>query len=76
MALAPPNAPDLSRQLRSWRRARKLRQVDLSLRSGVAQQTISCIEGGRDTSVTTAVALANAMEITVDELLHAEAPAS
>ncbi len=63
--------PDYDLRLRTVRRARRLSQRALSLRSGVAQNTISEIESGkRQPNLWTVVLLAKGLEIaSLDELV-------
>lgn len=75
MTVVSPSGLNLARQVRSWRLARGLRQVDLAQRAGVSQSAVSGIESGRnDTTVSVALALSHALGVTVDQLLHEVPP--
>ena len=57
-------------KLREVREAKGMSQEELEKASGISRQTISSIENGKSTSVmsSTLIALARALETTVDEI--------
>ncbi|EEI19604.1 hypothetical protein G8J22_02418 [Lentilactobacillus hilgardii] len=57
-------------QLRFFRDKQKLSQTDLAVKSGVKQSTISSIERGVDPTGRTLRKLAQALNVTTDELLN------
>lgn len=66
-----PNFPDLSFPgfLKSWRKRRRLSQLDLSLQSGMSQRHISFLETGRSNPSRFAIAqLAEALEMPAAEI--------
>lgn len=61
---------DYKFDLKNTRQRKNMTQVDLSERSGVSQQAISVYEVGRSfPTLDTAKRLANALGVTVDELI-------
>lgn len=58
--------------LQKMRERRKMTQEDLSLASGIKQQTISAIESGKNKHprIDTLFALAKALRCTVDDLIE------
>ena len=60
--------------LRYWRRRRALTQHDLAERSGVAQVTIARVETGSAARPSTVRRLAEALDVTVDQLLGEPEP--
>jgi transcriptional regulator with XRE-family HTH domain len=69
-----PDPKSLGRNVARLREAQGWSQSELARRSGVSQAFISSLEGGRRTkaSTDTALALARALGVTVDELLREE----
>ena len=59
-------------RLREWRQRRLLTQEDLAKKSGVGVNTIIRIEGGQWPRISTLRKLAEALELTPDELIDAE----
>ena len=61
-------------KLRELREAKRMSQEELEKKSGISRQTISAIENERSTSVKsgTLVALARALDVTVDEIFFDE----
>ncbi len=59
--------------LRYWRRRRALTQHDLAERSGVAQVTIARVETGSTARPSTVRRLAEALDVTIDQLMEAPA---
>lgn len=57
-------------QLRFFRDKQRLSQTDLAVKSGVKQSTISSIERGVDPTGRTLRKLAQALNVTTDELLN------
>lgn len=57
-------------QLRYFRSKQKLSQTDLAIKSGIKQSTISSIERGVDPTGKTLRKLAQALNVTTDELLN------
>jgi len=55
--------------LRTWRQRRALSQVDLSERAGVEQATIARIESRKTARPSTVRKLAEALEISVEQLM-------
>ena len=67
-----PNQPSIfGRQLQFFRKARRMTKEQLRQASGVKRETISMIESGhqQSTSINNLVALANALNVTVDQLV-------
>lgn len=62
-------------RLREIREKRKMTQEELERKSGVSRQTISAIENGRmgNVMVGTLMALANALDTTIDSLFFEKA---
>ena len=62
-------------RLREIREERKMTQEELERKSGVSRQTISAIENGRmgNVMVGTLMALANALDTTIDSLIFEKA---
>lgn len=62
-------------RLREIREERKMTQEELERKSGVSRQTISAIENGRmgNVMVGTLMALANALDTTIDSLFFEKA---
>ena len=62
-------------KLREAREAKGMTQEELAAKSGISRQTISAIENNdeRETKVSTLLAIANAMEMTVDEIFFRDA---
>ena len=56
-------------RLREWRQRRLLTQEDLAKRAGVGVQTIIRIEGGQGARISTLRKLAEALDVTADQLL-------
>lgn len=63
---------DIGKKLKDWRIEKKLSQTDLSKKSGVSQSQISSIESGlkENPGIITMKKLADALEITVEDLLE------
>ena len=61
--------------MQAWRRYRVLTQRDLAAQAGVARSTVTRAEEGGSISATNVRKLAQALEVTVHELLH-EQPTS
>lgn len=59
-------------RLKEWRQRRLLTQDDLSKKSGVGVNTIIRIEGGQWPRISTLRKLAEALQVTPDELLETE----
>jgi len=61
-------------KVKEVREAKKMTQEELSLKSGVSRGTIIAIESGKEkiTTSKTLVALAMALETTVDEIFFSE----
>ena len=68
------NEQEFAQRLRQYRRDKGLTQQELADRLGVSNKTVSRWEGGSYPDVTTLVALARALGVTVDELLDPKAP--
>lgn len=67
---ARPEHPDMGNRLRAERRARGLSLRDLAERLGVSSSLISQVETGRTSpSVSTLYAIANELDVSLDELL-------
>lgn len=63
--------PAFAQNLRRWRQARGLSQGELSERTGIGRATIASIEGSRQAVLLhQAVALANALEVQLTELIQ------
>lgn len=56
--------------VRRLRKARGYSQTDLAIRSGILQTTISSIERGGDPTSTNLSKLADALNVTADDLLR------
>jgi transcriptional regulator with XRE-family HTH domain len=56
-------------RLKEWRQRRLLTQDDLAKKSGVGSATIARIEAGQGARLSTLRKLAEALEITADQLL-------
>ncbi|MCF1478151.1 helix-turn-helix domain-containing protein [Agrobacterium vitis] len=55
-------------KIREWRRAMRMKQVDLAARAGKSPQAISAIENGGRARLATMQAIAGALGITLEEL--------
>lgn len=58
--------------VKTLRKKQGLSQIDLSVKSGVVQTTISAIERGSDPTGKILVNLAKALNVTTDELLNSK----
>lgn len=68
------NEQEFAQRLRQYRKDKGLTQQELADQLGVSNKTVSRWESGSYPDVTTLVALARALEVTVDELLDPKAP--
>lgn len=68
------NEQEFAQRLRQYRKDKGLTQQELADQLGVSNKTVSRWESGSYPDVTTLVALARALGVTVDELLDPKAP--
>lgn len=68
------NEQEFAQRLRQYRKDKVLTQQELADQLGVSNKTVSRWESGSYPDVTTLVALARALGVTVDELLDPKAP--
>lgn len=68
------NEQEFAQRLRQYRKDKRMTQQELADRLGVSNKTVSRWESGSYPDVTTLVALARALGVTVDELLDPKAP--
>lgn len=68
------NEQEFAQRLRQYRKNKGMTQQDLADRVGVSNKTVSRWESGSYPDVTTLVALARVLGVTVDELLDPKAP--
>lgn len=61
-------------RLREWRQRRLLTQEELARKAGVGTVTIARIEGGAGARISTLRKLAEALEVTPDQLIVVDEP--
>jgi transcriptional regulator with XRE-family HTH domain len=72
-----PDDLDLAKQVREWRRARRLSQEQLEGKAGLSHNAISRIENGQvSPRLDTLDAIADALEISVEQLQFRRPPTS
>lgn len=70
-----PEEPELSQQVRDWRRARQLSQGQLEGRAGLSHNAISRIENGQvSPRLDTLEAIAVALDLSIEELQFRRSP--
>lgn len=68
------NEQEFAQRLRQYRKEKGMTQQELADKLGVSNKTVSRWESGSYPDVTTLVALARVLDVTVDELLDPKAP--
>jgi len=61
-------------KLREWRQRRLLSQEELARKAGVGVTTVIRIEGGQGARLSTLRKLADALDVTADQLLGEDSP--